>query len=84
VGNFIIEQEGSAPRVAEKVLEMCWGAAPLLLDAIAGTVFGLYLGAPEARRSRWTAEGLVSEYRAARWCRPCFVSTVCAVSNSEI
>jgi hypothetical protein len=44
VSNFIIEQEGSASRVAEKVLEMRWGTASLLLSAIAGTVFGLYLG----------------------------------------
>ena len=44
VSNFIIEQEGSASRVAEKVLEMRWGTASLLLSAIVGTVFGLYLG----------------------------------------
>jgi hypothetical protein len=44
VSNFIIEQEGSASRVAEKVLEMRWGTASLLLRAVVGTAFGLYLG----------------------------------------
>ena len=41
---FIVEQEGPAPRVAEKVLEIRWGTASLRLGAIAGTVFGFYLG----------------------------------------
>jgi hypothetical protein len=44
MSNFIIEQEGSASRVAEKVLEMYWDTAWLLWGAIVGTVFGLYLG----------------------------------------
>ena len=40
---FIIEQEGSAPRVAEKTLEMRWDNVSLRLGAIVGTVFGFYL-----------------------------------------
>ena len=44
VSYFIIEQEGSAPRVAEKTLEMRWDNASLRLGAIVETVFGLYLG----------------------------------------
>jgi len=44
VSNFIIEQEGSASKVAEKVLEMYWDTAWLLWGAILGTVLGLYLG----------------------------------------
>jgi hypothetical protein len=43
VSNFIIE-EGSATIVAEKTLEMRWDTASLVLDAIGGTVFDLYLG----------------------------------------
>ena len=43
VSYFIIEQEGSAPRVAEKTLEMHWDNASLRLGAIVGTVFGFYL-----------------------------------------
>ena len=35
---------GPAPRVAEKVLEIRWGTASLLVGAIAGTVFDHYLG----------------------------------------
>jgi hypothetical protein len=43
VSYFIIEQEGSATRVAEKTLEMRWYNASLRLSAIVGTVFGFYL-----------------------------------------
>jgi hypothetical protein len=43
VSNRILEQEGPDPRVAEKVLAIRWGTASLLVGAIAGTVFGLYL-----------------------------------------
>jgi hypothetical protein len=42
VSDFIVEQEGSIPKVAEKVSEMRWGTASLLLGATAGTVFDLY------------------------------------------
>jgi hypothetical protein len=44
VSYFKIEQEGSAPRVAEKTLKIRWGTASLLMGAIVETVFGLYLG----------------------------------------
>ena len=44
MSNFIIEQEGSASRVAEKILQMRWDTASLRLDAIVGTDFGHYLG----------------------------------------
>jgi hypothetical protein len=44
VSDFIVEQEGSIPKVAEKVSEMRWGTASLLLGATARTVFDLYLG----------------------------------------
>jgi len=44
VNTFILEQEGSTSRVAKKTLEMRWDTASLLLGAIVGTVFGLYLG----------------------------------------
>ena len=44
MSNFIIEQEGSATRVAEKTLEMRRDTASLRLGAIVGTVFGFYLG----------------------------------------
>ena len=43
MSNFIVEQKGSASKVAEKVLEMHWDTAWLLLGAIVGTVFDLYL-----------------------------------------
>lgn len=44
MSNFIIKQEGPGPRVAEKVFEVRLGAGSLLLGALAGAVFGLYLG----------------------------------------
>jgi hypothetical protein len=44
VSYFIIEQEGSAPRVAETTLEMRWDNASLRLGAIVGTVFGFISG----------------------------------------
>jgi hypothetical protein len=44
VSNFIVEQKGSASKVAEKVLDMHWNTAWLLLGAIVGTVFDLDLG----------------------------------------
>jgi hypothetical protein len=44
VSNFIVEQKGPASKVAEKVLEMHWDTAWLLLGTIVGTVFDLYLG----------------------------------------
>jgi hypothetical protein len=44
VSNFIIEQEGSATRVAEKTLEMRRDTASLRLGAIVGMAFGRYLG----------------------------------------
>ena len=43
MSNFIVEQKGSASKVAEKVLEMHWDTAWLLLGAIVGTVFDPYL-----------------------------------------
>jgi hypothetical protein len=43
VSDFIVEQKGPASKVAEKVLEMHWDTASLLLGAIVGTVLGLYL-----------------------------------------
>jgi glycerophosphoryl diester phosphodiesterase len=47
VSNFIVKQEGSSPRVAEKVWEVRLGTGSLLLGAFAGVLAGLYL----ARRS---------------------------------
>lgn len=44
MSDFIVEQKGPASKVAEKVLEMHWNTASLLLGAIVGTVFNLYLG----------------------------------------
>ena len=44
MSNFIVEQKGPASKVAEKVLEMHWDTASLLLGTIVGTVFNLYLG----------------------------------------
>ena len=43
MSNFIVEQKGYASKVAEKVLEMHWDTAGLLLCAIVETVFDLYL-----------------------------------------
>lgn len=43
VSNFIIKQEGPAPRVAEKVFEIRLGAGSFLLGALVGTIAGLYL-----------------------------------------
>jgi hypothetical protein len=68
VSYFIIEQEGSAPRVAEKTLEMRWDNASLRSGAIVGTVFGFYLG----RRlvpGEFDGQLRVGKYRAPRWCR---------------
>jgi glycerophosphoryl diester phosphodiesterase len=44
MSNFIIRQEGSSPRVAEKVWEVHLGGGSLLLGTLAGVVAGLYLG----------------------------------------
>jgi glycerophosphoryl diester phosphodiesterase len=44
MSNFIIKQEGSSPRVAEKVWEVRLGVGSLLLGALAGVGAGLYLG----------------------------------------
>ncbi len=44
MSNFVIKQEGSNPRVAEKVWEVRLGAGSLVLGALAGAVAGLYLG----------------------------------------
>jgi glycerophosphoryl diester phosphodiesterase len=48
MSNFIIKQEGSSPRVAEKAWEVHLGAGSLLVGALAGVAAGLYLG----RRTR--------------------------------
>ena len=44
MNNFIVEEKGSATKVAERVLEMHWETAWLLLGAVVGTVFDPYLG----------------------------------------
>jgi glycerophosphoryl diester phosphodiesterase len=43
MSNFIIRQEGSSPRVAEKVWEVHLGGGSLLLGSLVGVVAGLYL-----------------------------------------
>jgi glycerophosphoryl diester phosphodiesterase len=48
MSNFVIRQQGSSPRVAEKVWEVHLGGGSLLLGALAGVAAGLYLG----RRAR--------------------------------
>jgi len=48
MSSFIIRQEGSRPRVAEKVWEVRLGGGSLFVGALAGVVAGLYLG----RRTR--------------------------------
>jgi glycerophosphoryl diester phosphodiesterase len=43
MSNLIIRQEGSSPRVAEKVWEVHLGGGSLLLGSLVGVVAGLYL-----------------------------------------